>query len=386
MIENTSNRLVWVLGSSIFLLAPSFDTALKYFGPKGVVAYFVIGTILIGSAYRFVWPAFRSSISDKIANYLAIATFLLITAAALYIYPIANSGRLGGGSDADEALITAATDLISGNYPYYRSTYLGNLISPMPGSVLFAIPFVILGAIHLQNVFWLAIFFVVFRHYEKSSVSALGLLWAMLAFSPTLMQNVVTGADYTSNTIFVLVLMWILIRNVSDAEIVGWKRILPAVLLGVALSSRSTFMLLMPLLLSILIQTAGWKNAIKYLTMSGIAFLAVTIPFWVYDPAGFAPLNVQSAKLKAIEDFLPFASIIVPGSAILLSTILSFQTLRLDCARFFWNCAVVQLFVLLLTALIYTLKLGQLDLYLGQTGYGMFTLFFGCRRQLDVFE
>jgi hypothetical protein len=48
-----------------------------------------------------------------------------------------------------------------------------------------------------------------------------------------------------------------------------------------------------------------------------------------------------------------------------------------DCARFFLNCAMVQLFVLIFTSVLYTLKLQRLDLFVAQSGYGMFTLFFG---------
>ena len=103
----------------------------------------------------------------------------------------------------------------------------------------------------------------------------------------------------------------------------------------------------------------------------------MTVPFWLYDPQGFAPLIVQAKKLHTIEDVLPFAGIIIPGSAILLSLILSFQKFKVDCTLFFRNCAIVQIFVLFFTSTVYSIKLGQPDLYLGQAGYGMFTLFFG---------
>ncbi|MEO6049869.1 MAG: hypothetical protein ABIP78_00865 [Pyrinomonadaceae bacterium] len=377
MVENVSRRYLGVLGFAVFLLAPSFDTALKYLGTKGLVLYFVIGTCIILLGHRFVMPVFRNLISERHATYFAIITFLLLIGIALYGYPIANSGRFGVGSDADEALLTAAGELIRGRYPYYLQTYLGNQISPLPGAVLFAVPFVILGAISLQNVFWLAVLFIAVRYFEKSSVLALGLIWVTLGFSPTVLQNIVTGADYISNSIYILVLMWILIKMVSDSTASQWKRLVPSVLLGLAFSSRSNFLLLLPLLLSILVQTSGWKSAIKYSAISGLAFLLVTVPFWLYDPPGFAPLIVQAKKLRAIEEVLPFAGVIIPGSAVMLSMILSFQKLKSDCILFFRNCAIVQLFVLFFTSAVYSIKLGQPDLYLGQSGYGMFTLFFG---------
>jgi hypothetical protein len=134
---------------------------------------------------------------------------------------------------------------------------------------------------------------------------------------------------------------------------------------------------MMPLFLSVLVQRAGWTKAIKYLAISGITFLAVTLPFWLYDPAGFAPLRVQSEKLKGIEDILPYAGIIIPGITGLIAVGLSFQDLKTDTARFFRNCALVQLFVLFLTSAIYSIKLGHVDFFLQQSGYGMFSLIFG---------
>lgn len=134
---------------------------------------------------------------------------------------------------------------------------------------------------------------------------------------------------------------------------------------------------MMPLFLAVLVQRAGWKDAIKYLGISGITFLAVTLPFWLYDPSGFAPLRVQSEKLKGIENVLPYAGIIIPGITGLIAIGLSFQNMKTDTARFLRNCALVQLFVLFFTSAVYSIKLGHVDFFLQQSGYGMFSLIFG---------
>ncbi len=375
--EKISNRYILVFGFAVFSLAPSFDTVLKYFGVAGVVAYFVLGTSILFAAERYILPVLQRYVSEWNANFLAIATLILLVTATVITYPLINTSTLGSGSDADDALVIAAGELVSGNYPYRLTTYLGNLISPMPGTVLLSIPFVLFGAVHLQNIFWLVVFFLVFRHFEKSSVSALGLVWAMLAFSPTLLQNLLTGSDYASNSIYILAMMWIMIRTIPDPESAEWKRIVPAIILGIGLSSRSTFMLIMPLFLSVLVQTSNWKAAVRYLSISAISFIAVTLPFWIYDPAGFAPLTVQSEKLEFIAEVMPFAGILIPGSAGLLAIVLSFQNMKNDTPRFFVNCAFVQIYVLFLTSLFYSIKLGYVDFFLQQSGYGMFALFFG---------
>ena len=55
-------------------------------------------------------------------------------------HPMANSGSSssgvrGGGSDRDEALQVGGEALLAREFPYYRSTHLGNPISQMPGSL-----------------------------------------------------------------------------------------------------------------------------------------------------------------------------------------------------------------------------------------------------------
>lgn len=365
------------LGFAAFLLIPSFDTFLKYFGTGGIVVYAVAGLIGILLVSKFVLPFYQANLTEKHANVLAIVTFTVLTISVSLIYPMANSGRFGRGSDADDALLIAAGKLLSGEYPYYLSTYLGNLISPMPGAVLFSSPFVAFGIIALQNIFWLGVLYLTVRHYFKSSKLALGLVWLLLLFTPTVLQNLFTGADYVSNSIYVLVFMWMMVTTISESNSPIWKRVLPSVLLGIGLSSRSNFVVLMPLLLSILVQNAGWMNAIKYLAVSGVTCLLVTAPFWLYDPSGFTPLIVQTMKVTELQSVLPFAGVIIPLSGILLAAVLAFEKLGTDCLAFFRNCAIVQLFVLLFTSGIWSLKLGYLDLFVGQSGYGMFTLFFG---------
>lgn len=371
-------RIPLLLAFSAFLLVPSFDTALKYFGPVGVIVYFATGTLSVITLYRLFFPIFFFSISERTSDRMAIALLLMLALLAMYMWPIANSGRFGSGSDADDALMIAAGELAYGRYPYYVTTYLGNMIGPMPGSILLALPFALTGTIPLQNVLWIGGLFFTYRYFEKSSTAALALLGAVLLFSPTVLQNIATGADYVSNSIFVMVFMWILVRSAAvDRSRLQVKGVIGALLLGIGLASRSTFFLLMPLLFSVLAQNAGWKNAVRYLSISAIVFLAITVPFWLYDPSGFAPLHVQAVKLGAVESVLPYARYILPLSAGSLSIALAFRRMPHDCARFFLNCAIVQLFILIFTAVLYSLRLQRLDLYLEQSGYGMFTLFFG---------
>ena len=369
-------RYAAVFGFAILLLVPSFDSIYKYLGLTGIAIYFIVGTVILLLGYRFAVPFLKASLSERAANILAGLTFLCLIAVVAIGYPLANSGRFGGGSDADEALIMAAKAIASGIYPYTQVTYLGNLISPMPGAVFFGMPFSLTGLFQFQNVFWFGVLFFLIRHLSGRGSIGLGLSWLLLVLCPTVIWNFVTGSDYATNTIYIAILMWILVRKCAETEAPEWQRIIPAILLGIGLSSRSNFILMMPLLLSALVQNAGWRPAIKYLAISGVIFMLVTVPFWLHDPVGFAPLAAQGSKLKDLVDVLPYANIIIPGTAGILTLVLALRKLPVDCAALFRNCAVVQLFILLFTCTVSSIKAGHPDIFLRQSGYGMFTLIF----------
>ena len=376
MVETKPNHYLGVLGFAVLLLLPSIDTVLKYSGAVGIAAYIAAGIAAIFFCFRFVVPAYLSRVKENHAVILAILIFLALIVIVTIVYPIANSGKYGGGGDVDDAMISAASDVAHGIYPYYKRTYLGLLISPLPGAIFLAIPFVLLSALQFQNVFWLSGLFLAARSQLKSSVAALGILGTVLVLSPTLYQGLATGSDYIANTIYIVIAMWFMVTAISDQKSPLWKKLLPTILLGVGLSSRTNFMLLMPLFLSVLVQNAGWKEAIKYIAISGVICLLITVPFWLHDPAGFAPLISQASKIRELESFLPLVGILITGSTLVLAVALSFQKMDRDCAVFLRNCAIVQMYVLLFTSTIFALQRGQLNYYMSHAGYGMFALFF----------
>ena len=112
------------------------------------------------------------------------------------------------------------------------------------------------------------------------------------------------------------------------------------------------------------------------MAIAGFTFMLVVIPFWLYDPAGFTPFNVQSEKVMQFETILPYARVIVPLSGMLLASALSFRKMKPDCIVFFWNCAIVQLFSVLLLSALSSIYSGKLDLYFGHVSYGVFFIFF----------
>ena len=211
-------------GLCFSLLFPSVGVLRKYLGIKGIITYVIIGVLILSVvvAYEHVIFAF---VKDDRFWWFMIPTFAGLLAIFLIVYPMANSGRWGMGSDSDDALNMAATSLLHGHYPYYGKTYLGNPISPMPGSILLAIPFVLIGNEAYQNIFWLFLAVLAAKTYLQSPRQSLILFWVMMAISPRILHVVVTGSDEIANTLYVLLSMAWLITAASQEDTSKWKKI-----------------------------------------------------------------------------------------------------------------------------------------------------------------
>jgi len=210
---------------------------------------------------------------------------------------------MGGGSDRDDALDLAARELMHGRYIYYPKTYHGNRISPLPGAVFLSVPFVLIGKSAYQNLFWLLILFLTIRFYMKDGRLALLVFWSIFALSPVALQQLVTGGDLLANVIYVLAFTLLLISVTRSPDANIWVKIMSAILLGIGLSSRANFLLVLPLVFSLLGQNIGWREAAKYSAIVVVTFAAVTLPFYLYDPEGFTPLATQSWKVAYTQSY-----------------------------------------------------------------------------------
>ena len=142
------------------------------------------------------------------------------------VHPIVDETK----GDANEALNYAASELLHGRYPYGVRTQLGNVIAPLPGAVLLALPFAVLGDSAYQNFLWLAIFCLFCRRLFGSWRSALVIFWAVVALSPTVVRSVILGGDRVANTLFVLLLAVFLVDSVEDGGTSRMRTIVAAAL------------------------------------------------------------------------------------------------------------------------------------------------------------
>lgn len=374
-----------LIGLAVCLLFPSLSKVQRYFGSGLIPIYILIVFLGLLVVRRYVGPWLLRRVTEQQSFWLALLTVTLLAAAFVLVYPLANSGMVAGGSDRDEALNIGTSELLRGRYPYYRRTVVeglahelgldGNPISPLPGSLVLAIPFVLLGNGAYQNFVWVFLFFLTVRRHLKDGRSALLLLWTMLVLSPIVLHEVVTGGDLLANSLWVLILVLLLVKSVPNPQSSGAARAAWALLLGMGFASRLNFVLVLPLVFSMLAQNAGWQRAIKYTALTLLAFAAVTVPFYLYDPQGFSPLHAYD-KLAQFEDILPAAGTLITVLSGVITVGLCWHRMDSDGIVLLRNCAIVQAFPVVCAVILSSLRLGHLN-FDDFAWYGVSFMFFG---------
>ncbi|GBC77259.1 hypothetical protein HRbin08_00733 [bacterium HR08] len=360
-----SRRAYMALGTAFAFVVPSLGQVQKYAGMWGMLFY-----VLLAFGFWSVAPRFLRKVDalvpERWACGLALATGFVLLILFFALYPIADAGIIGGGSDRDDALNLGVRELLRGRCPYHVTTYLGNPIAPLPGGLLLSLPFVVLGNSAYQNFFWLAVFFLVAREVLGDSWRALLLLWSLLLFSPVLLQQIVTGGDLPANSIAVLTFCWLSLRASPR-----WRPIV-ASLLGLAWAWRMNFMLLIPLVTVLLNREIGRRSALELVGLASGVLVGVTLPFALHDPHGLSPFLMQN-KFARFDGVLAHADLLLP-----LATggyALACARAQADASALFRSGALVLAFPILSGLTLATIQAGRLDLSLAE--YGVSFLFFG---------
>jgi ALG3 protein len=303
---------------ALFLLFPSLGIIQKYLGTGGAFAYFGIGGLLL-----IALSARARSLASEIKGIgrpwirLAIAvTFGALAMAFVLFYASA-----GNGNDRGDSLNVGIHELLAGRYPYYQTTRFQNVVTQMPGSLLLAAPFALLGDAAWQNLFWLGALFVVIRALLGDDHRALALMALILVGSPAVLHDFVTGGDLGASTIALLIGMLALVALVPDPSAATWKKVAAAAFTGLALSSRMNYLLLMPPLIAALLRRASIADALRYLCVTAAAFAAVTLPFYWHDPIEFAPIHLHNKFAMFGE--VPSGWILFPAISLLAGVLIS---------------------------------------------------------------
>ena len=373
--EARPTRDLWIL--ALLLAFPSTGFVQKYAGLGGVAAYVavVVGVVFLSARLtrRFA-PWLKCRFRE-----LSIISVVALLSGFVLLHPFEDGRGPGKSSDRDEGLEMAVSRLANGETPYYPSNKVAGPLSVMPGSILLAAPFVALGNSGYQNVFWLAAFLIAGRSFFRDKVAALWLLVIPLAVSMAAQYEFVSGGDLIANGIFVALLFLWTLNAWSDSNAPAWQRWLCCLLVGVGLASRANFILLLPLFGAAMWRVAGFKSALLVTSLAGLVTLSLTVPFYLHDPAGFAPLG-SSNKLKYWDHILPFASRTIVGSTVLASLLgavwLLLRCTRNSIAAFFRCCTIVTLVPMVGAVMVASWVNGHPDFGIMKDRFGLMFIYF----------
>ena len=293
---------------------------------------------------------------------LAVLAAAAVVAAFVILYPVANTHQPGAGSDDDDAINEGTSALLAGRFPYSATTYLGNAVHQLPGTLILASPFVLLGTSALQNLFWIPLFFLAVNA-QAGRRATVELLWTVLALSPAIMWEVVTGTGYVANTISVLLALWVLIRT--------RRRGLAAVAFGLALASRANFVFLTPLAFGYLRQHAGTRAAWRATALTIATVAGLTLPFYLYDPRHFTPLEGAN-RLLVFDGLLPHLGAGLIVAMAMLGVALASRPM--DGVALFRRAALLQLFPIAAGLLLSSIR--DREINLAYARYGAFFAWF----------
>ncbi len=368
-------------GLSAAILFPSLSLfrRLPRFYPA---AYLVLAVALLYVLIKFGYPWYFARVRKKHADRLALAIVVVLLAAFVLVYPKVDTGGFSllswqvGAADTDNGLQTAVGELVKGRYPYGRPIFSGQPISQLPGALLLAAPFYLLGAAPAQNVFWLLVFFLVARRLFGDGRPALFLLVLPLGLSPIFLVHVLTGVDLIANSLFVLTFSWLVI-DAARRGAGGFKTGLYAVLLGIGLSSRINFILLTPLVFFALVKSSGTRKAVRTCALTGLSFLAVTLPFYLLNPPGFSPL--YTLHTLRFQGFFANGHLLVPFLALALSFGLALRRDNSRTSVFLAGGALIQAVVVLgaVAASLLQAEAYYFSYAFYLSSYGVFASFFG---------
>jgi hypothetical protein len=339
------------------LVFPSSFIVQKFLGWESTIAY----AIAVAVTVTFT-PRLTDRLMDRNVRWLALLTIVIVGTMYALAYPIANTHAPGAGSDDDDALNVATMAFVEGRFPYATHTYLGNAVHHLPGAFVLAAPFVLLGTSALQNLFWLTLFFVAVTE-ERGSGFAVSLAWLVLALSPVVLYEIVTGTGYLSNTISVLLALWWLVRTKH--------RDVAAVLWGLTLTSRANFILLMPLAFTALRQQTDRPTAIRAMVITSLTIACLTLPFYLHDPGNFPPVE-GADRLLVFNQLLPHLGIALITATAALGVALSLTPM--EGAALFRHSALVQAFPVVAGVVLSTIRDGRVNLTYAR--YGTFFAWF----------
>jgi hypothetical protein len=288
-----SRRTLFVLGICVAWGLTSAAPLLKYLSPAKAIAALTLGLLsIVAGMSRLLRLNLRPR---QIGIVWFLLLFLALTTAFAILYPISLRHTLNIGSDREDALRIELLAVRHHQYPYDARTFLGNPPTPLPGAMLLAAPFFALGHIAWQNLLWLALFFLFAIRFFRYRATALFYLAVFLLFAPGHLSDFTSGGDYLTNFFYIAIAVALFNRSLDHSL---YASIPAALFLGVALSSRILYAVILIPLLSLTLQRSSRLRAAVLFFLVLLAACAVTLPVLAPHPLSRLLLQLQQNAIK----------------------------------------------------------------------------------------
>ena len=327
----SARRTLLILGICVAWALTSAAPLSKYLSPAKAAAAIVLGVLGIALGMHLLDRLNRTRTHIGTGWFLLL--FLALTAAFAVLYPISLKHTLNVGSDREDALRIELNAVRHHQYPYGTHTFLGNPPTPLPGAMLLAALFFTIGHIAWQNFLWLALFFLFAVHFFRYRATALFLLTVFLLCAPGNLSDFTSGGDYLTNFFYLAIAVTLFTQSLRRPF---YASIPAALFLGITLSSRIIYaVILIPLLALTLQSTSRSRTAVLFFIIL-LAACAVTLPIFAPHPLPhlLQQLEQNSVKLR----YIPAA--VHPQWTLPLLAIL------LSCSAFFVRMDLPQLFLI----------------------------------------
>jgi hypothetical protein len=308
----------------VLWLVPSIALILKYTGLAGIILLPLAGL----SAIVVLTAILCRRTVDLSARWLVGAGALAVLLFAI-LHPLAHSGLLGPGSDREDGLNVALHALVRLHDPYSTTSFLGHQLNPMPGSLILALPFYLIGNSAFQNLFWVPVFLWRAQKWFGTTSAA---LWCGLIFivgCPASLRDFVTGGDYLINALYVVIAMDLAYVAMHDER--RWYRYAAAIFLSVAIASRPNYLAAVPVLAGTVFQSGGWRRMVEFLVLVGLGYVVLNGPLYYHGLSQLPILQVANKMSDIPSSF--HAPIVLPAIGALIGFCSFF--IRMDRARMF---------------------------------------------------
>ena len=190
------------------------------------------------------------------------------------------------------------------------------------------------------NVFWLGALVLVLWRMGKGADASASTLALGLFLCVAGLNTWIVGSDRLANTICVLLLS-IGICALASRDGGSFPLAGCALVLGIGLSWRINFVLVVPPLLAFVAARRGWRAAAVTGVALGAGFVLVTLPFLLADPEGFAPLHTLGKVSTSGDRILGRALIIAAATLFSVLAALVIMQREPSLPSFLWVSAFV---------------------------------------------